>query len=120
MDKKYIYAEGLYFNPVKPETPDSVKAWKKGSISIQKDRFMAQLADLPADEKGYVRFDLTKNEKDGKPFYSFKLNDWKPERVIQVDEAAVKMFAEHKPTTVGGTKPDYDDAAAIRAEDIPW
>ena len=113
MEKKNIYAEGLYFNPVKPETPDAVKKWKKGSISIQKDRFLAQLTALPADEKGYVRFDLTKNEKDGKPFYSFKLNDWKPLPVTQTE--AQKMFDEHKPS-----KPDYDDAAAIKAEDIPF
>lgn len=78
MEKTHVYAQGLYFNPVKPETPDAVKKWKKGSISIQRDRFVAQLNELEVDEKGYVRFDLTKNEKDGKPFYSFKLNDWKP------------------------------------------
>lgn len=112
MDKKYVYAEGLYFNKNKPTTPESVKKWKMGGISIQKDRFMAQLANLPADEKGYVRFDLTKNEKDGEVFYSFRLNDWKPEPVIQADAVEKKFNA------VG--RPDYDEAAAIRAEDIPF
>ena len=112
MEKKPVYAQGLYFNVVKPETPDSVKKWKKGSISIQKEKFLAQLSELPADEKGYVRFDLTKNEKDGDVFYSFRLNDWKPMPVIQAD-AVEKKFKEL-------SKPDYDDAAAIRAEDIPF
>lgn len=82
-----IYAQGLYFNPVKPETPDSVKAWKKGGISINVEKFAAQLDELKskADDKGYVRFDLTLNEKDGDKFYSFRLNDWKPP--VQSDDS---------------------------------
>ena len=75
-----IYAKGLYFNPNRPDTPDSVKEWKKGAVSIQVDNFIEQLKELKskADQKGYVRFDLTKNEKNGEVFYSFRLNDWKP------------------------------------------
>jgi hypothetical protein len=95
---------------VKPETPEAVKKWKKGSISIQKERFLAQLNELPADEKGYIRFDLTKNEKGGEVFYSFRLNDWKPPQSAE----AVKVFNDVQ------EKPDYDDAAAIRAENIPF
>lgn len=79
MEKKNIYAAGLYFNPVNPKTPDEVKKWKKGSISINKAKFIEQLNTLEADDKGYVRFDLTKNEKDGEIFYSFRFNDWKPQ-----------------------------------------
>jgi predicted lipoprotein with Yx(FWY)xxD motif len=112
MDKKPVYAQGLYFNVVKPETPEAVKKWKKGSISIQKEKFLAQLNELPADDKGYVRFDLTKNEKDGEVFYSFRLNDWKPLPVIQADTA------EKKFNQIG--RPDYDMEAAIKAEDIPF
>lgn len=79
MQPKSTYAQGLYFNAVNPKTPDEVKKWKKGSISINKSKFIDQLNELEADEKGYIRFDLTKNEKDGEVFYSFRLNDWKPE-----------------------------------------
>lgn len=85
MEKKNVYADGLYFNPVNPKTPDEVKKWKKGSISINKEKFIAQLSTLDADDKGYVRFDLTKNEKDGETWYSFRLNDWKPEPRDAVD-----------------------------------
>lgn len=85
MEKKNVYADGLYFNPVNPKTPDEVKKWKKGSISINKEKFMSQLSTLDADDKGYVRFDLTKNEKDGDTWYSFRLNDWKPEPRDAVD-----------------------------------
>jgi len=75
-----VYAKGLYFNPNHPNTPDSVKEWKKGSVSIQIDNFIEQLRSLKdkSDQKGYVRFDLTKNEKNGEVFYSFRLNDYKP------------------------------------------
>lgn len=75
-----IYAKGLYFNPNRPDTPDSVKEWKKGAVSIHIDNFTEQLKSLKAnaDQKGYVRFDLTKNDKNGEVFYSFRLNDWKP------------------------------------------
>lgn len=78
---KAIYAKGLYFNKLKPETPDSVKKWKKGGVSIHIENFTAQLAELKeyANDKGYINFDLTENEKDGEKFLSFKLNTWKPE-----------------------------------------
>jgi hypothetical protein len=95
--KKNVYAQGLYFNPVNPKTPDEVKKWKKGSVSILKDKFIEHLKTLDADDKGYVRFDLTKNVKDNDTFYSFKLNDWKPEP--RVDNAV---------------PPD------VTPEDIPW
>jgi hypothetical protein len=75
-----VYAKGLYFNVNHPDTPDSVKEWKKGSVSVHIDNFIEQLTGLKAkaDQKGYIRFDLTKNEKNGEVFYSFRLNDWKP------------------------------------------
>ena len=85
MEKKSIYAQGLYFNIVDPKTSDEIKKWKKGSIAILKDKFIEQLKTLETDSKGYVRFDLTKNEKNGETFYSFKLNDWKPEPRDEVD-----------------------------------
>jgi hypothetical protein len=85
MEKISVYAKGLFFNPVNPKTPDEVKKWKKGSVSILKDKFIEQLKTLEADDKGYVRFDLTKNEKNGETFYSFKLNDWKPQPRDVVD-----------------------------------
>ena len=87
MEKQYIYAKGLYFNRVKPDAPDSVKAWKKGSVAIHVENFTAQLAELKskANEKGYIYFDLTENEKDGEKFLSFRLNDWKPEQQSDSD-----------------------------------
>jgi hypothetical protein len=85
MDKKSVYAAGLYFNTVDPKTLDEVKKWKKGSIAIHKAKFMEQLATLEANEKGYIKFDLTRNEKDGEVFFSFKLNEWKPEKKDIVD-----------------------------------
>ena len=89
MENKSIYAQGLYFNRVKPETPDSVKAWKKGSIAIDVEKFSAQLAELKgrANDKGYLYFDLTQNEKDGETFLSFRLNEWKPEAPVSRDDA---------------------------------
>jgi len=76
-----VYAKGLYFNKNHPDTPEAVKKWKKGGVAIHVDNFTAQLAELKAgaDEKGYIKFDLTQNEKDGETFLSFKLNTWKPE-----------------------------------------
>ena len=83
MENKNIYAKGLYFNKLKPETPDSIKKWKKGSISVHIDNFVEQLKELKQYEsdRGYIIFDLTENEKDGEKFLSFKLNTWKPEDV---------------------------------------
>lgn len=76
-----IYAKGLYFNKNHPDTPEEVKKWKKGNVSVHVDNFTAQLAELKehANEKGYIKFDLNENEKDGEKFLSFKLNTWKPE-----------------------------------------
>lgn len=90
-----IYAKGLYFNPNRPDTPDSVKEWKKGAVSIHIDNFTDQLKSLKAnaDQKGYVRFDLTKNDKNGEVFYSFRLNDWKPEKKV-TEETAKEVFPE--------------------------
>lgn len=75
-----VYAKGLYFNQNHPDTPDSVKEWKKGSVAVHIANFIEQLTSLKdkADQKGYIRFDLTKNEKNGEVFYSFRLNDWVP------------------------------------------
>lgn len=88
MEQKSIYAKGMYFNRVKADAPESVKAWKKGSVAINIDNFMAQLEELKskANEKGYVYFDLTENEKDGEKFLSFRLNEWKPEQKESNDE----------------------------------
>ncbi len=78
--EKAIYAKGLYFNKNHKDTPEAVKKWKKGSVSIHIDNFVAQLESLKEhkDEKGYIKFDLTENEKDGEKFLSFKLNTYKP------------------------------------------
>jgi hypothetical protein len=82
MENKNIYAKGLFFNKLKPDTPDSIKKWKKGGVSIQVENFVAQLKELTeyVSEKGYLNFDLVENEKDGEKFLSFKLNTWKPEK----------------------------------------
>lgn len=89
MEKQSIYAKGLFFNRVKPETPDEVKKWKKGSISIDVAKFSAQLEELKSkvNDKGYLYFDLTENEKDGEKFLSFRLNEWKPEKPVSRDNA---------------------------------
>ena len=81
METKNIFAQGMYFNKNHPDTPDAVKKWKKGAVAIQIEKFVAQLQELKsfADDKGYIKFDLTLNEKDGEPFYSFKLNTYKKE-----------------------------------------
>jgi predicted SpoU family rRNA methylase len=76
-----IYAKGLYFNKNHKDTPEEVKKWKKGGVAIHIDNFTAQLLELKsyADEKGYIKFDLVENEKDGEKFLSFKLNTYKKE-----------------------------------------
>ena len=76
-----VYAKGLYFNKNHPDTPEAVKKWKKGGVAVHIENFRAQLEALVpfADEKGYIKFDLTENEKDGEKFLSFKLNTWKPD-----------------------------------------
>lgn len=81
MENKNIYAKGLYFNKNHPDTPDAVKKWKKGGVAIHIENFTAQLQELKsyADAKGYIKFDLTENEKDGEKFLSFKLNTYKSE-----------------------------------------
>ena len=92
-EKQSVYAKGLYFNPNHPDTKPEIKAWKKGSVSVHIDNFIEQLKTLKseADQKGYVRFDLTLNEKNGEKFYSFRLNDYKPpvkeeERQFDIDK----------------------------------
>lgn len=96
MEKLSIYAQGLYFNRVKPETPDQVKKWKKGSIAIDVAKFSAQLETLKdkVNDKGYLYFDLTENEKDGQKFLSFRLNEWKPEKPVSRDEANGLAYPE--------------------------
>lgn len=77
-----IYAKGLYFNKLPDTTPDTVKKWKKGSVSVQTESFVNFIKENMeyANAKGYLNFDLTLNEKDGEKFYSFVLNTWKPEK----------------------------------------
>jgi len=81
METKNIYAKGLYFNKNHKDTPEAVKKWKKGGVAIHIENFTAQLAELKsyADDKGYIKFDLCENEKDGEKFLSFKLNTYKRE-----------------------------------------
>ena len=90
MEKQSIWAKGLYFNKNHPDTPDSVKEWKKGGASVHIDIFSAQLSELKehANEKGYVNFDLVQNtNKDGETFLSFKLNTWKKEEEVSTPPA---------------------------------
>lgn len=96
-----IYAKGIYFNKLPDNTPDSVKKWKKGSIAVHIDNAIEHLKSLKEyeNDKGYIYYDLTQNEKDGEKFYSFKLNTWKPESTIE--------------------KPEYP-SEDIKPEDIPF
>ena len=82
MENKNIYISGIYFNRVHPNTPDSVKSWKKGSIAIDVEKAIAHLTEMKgrADEKGYLRYDLVENEKNGEKFLSFRFNDYKPQK----------------------------------------
>lgn len=75
-----IYPKGLFFNKNHPDTPDAVKKWKKGGVAIHIENFIAHLNEVKsyADDKGYLKYDLCENEKDGKKFLSFKLNTYKP------------------------------------------
>ena len=86
--EKHIYAKGLYFNRLKPDTPDSVKAWKKGGVAVHVENFTNQLHELRehANDKGYLTFDLIENEKDGDKFLSFRLNTWKPEPKLKDED----------------------------------
>ncbi len=105
-EQNSVYAKGLYFNANHPNTPDSVKEWKKGSVSVHIQNFTDQLASLKdkADDKGYIRFDLTKNEKNEEVFYSFRLNDYKP-----------------TPKDSPSATPTYPETADnINPEDIPF
>ena len=88
MEKINIYAKGLYFNKNHPDTSEEVKKWKKGGVAVHIDNFTAQLASLKeyADDKGYIKFDLCENEKDGKKFLSFKLNTYKAEPELSSDD----------------------------------
>lgn len=91
MEKQSIYAKGLYFNKNHPDTPEEVKKWKKGGVAVHIENFTNQLSELKeySDDKGYIKFDLTENEKDGEKFLSFKLNTWKPENPTKkIDEIA--------------------------------
>jgi len=93
-EQKSIYAKGLYFNKNHPDTPDNVKEWKKGGVAVHIENFTNQLAELKdkADDKGYIKFDLTLNEKDGEKFYSFRLNTWKKEEAVK--DIAEEVFGE--------------------------
>jgi len=88
-----IYAKGMYFNKVKPETPDEVKKWKKGSIATHIDNHIAYLESIKehATESGYVYHDFTLNEKDGETFFSYKLNTWKPEPNAEAPKKEVSL-----------------------------
>tara|TARA_R110000868_G_scaffold317240_1_gene578044 strand:- start:1054 stop:1365 length:312 start_codon:yes stop_codon:yes gene_type:complete len=87
--KESIYAKGLYFNKLKPETSEEIRKWKKGSVSIHIDNFVEQLKKLKSYEsvRGYIIFDLVESAKDGEKFLSFKLNTWKPEDTKKEMEA---------------------------------
>lgn len=88
MEPKNIYAKGLYFNKNHKDTPEAVKKWKKGGVAVHIDNFTAQLNELKghADEKGYIKFDLCENEKDGEKFLSFKLNTYKKEAKVEAPQ----------------------------------
>lgn len=100
-----IYAKGLYFNQVHPNTPDEVKKWKKGGVSVHVENFNEFVKQNleHVNDKGYLNFDLTKNEKDGETFYSFKVNTWKPEK--KEDNPVAQSFESDN---------------EIKAEDIPF
>ena len=71
-----VYAEGLYANAPRDGAPDFVV----GTMAIQKDRFMGWLANIDADEKGYVRLNVTK-QRDDVTKWSVSLDTWKPTQV---------------------------------------
>lgn len=92
MDNKF--AKGIYFNKLSPETPDSIKKWKKGGISVQPEKLVEYLNAImdKKNERGYINFDLVENEKDGKKFLSFKLNEWKkPETLEKKDDEVIDL-----------------------------
>ena len=68
------YPKGIYYNEPHPNAPEFIH----GSISINKDLFIKWLQEEEANEKGYIKLDLTKNKnKEGEDFIGFKLNTYK-------------------------------------------
>ena len=70
-----VYAEGLYANAPREGAPDFVV----GSMAIQQDRFIEWLAGQEADEKGYVRLNVTTQKADASK-WSVSLDTWKPKQ----------------------------------------
>ena len=83
------YIKGLYFNKVHPNTPEEVKKWKKGRISIHAEKLVEWIKNNSQhiNEQGYINADLTQNEKDGEKFYSVKVDTWKPEAKDSITKA---------------------------------
>jgi len=78
-----VYAEGLYANAPREGAPDFVV----GSMAIQQDRFIEWLAGQEADEKGYVRLNVTTRKADASK-WSVSLDTWKKEQPTQKEESA--------------------------------
>lgn len=63
-----IYPKGLYMDKKR----DGAPAFVKGKLSIKYDEFLAWLPTQKEfiNEKGYMKFDLLKSEKDGKLYFT--------------------------------------------------
>jgi predicted SpoU family rRNA methylase len=97
MENKAIYAKGLYFNKNHKDTPEAVKKWKKGGVAIHIENFATHLDEVKhhSDEKGYIKYDLVENEKDGEKFLSFKLNTYKKE--VKPEDVVEDLAPEDSP-----------------------
>ena len=76
-----VYAEGLYANQAREGAPDFVV----GSMAIIKEKFLLWLNAQEADEKGYVRLNVTRQKADASK-WSVSLDTWKPKQQEQSEE----------------------------------
>lgn len=97
-----IFAEGIYFGEKRENAPEFVL----GSISIKPEQLTTWLKSQKANESGYVKLDILRSKKTGKPYIS--VNTFVPKHidsVVKKDEISVEL---------------NDDGVVSKLSDVPF
>jgi len=96
------YPKGLYMDKPREGAPSFVK----GKLSIKYDEFVAWLGTQKefVNEKGYMKFDLLKSDKDGKLYFTLDTYKANPTDGVPFE----------------GTRSDVQKAADEFTNDVQW
>ena len=107
-----IFSEGIYFSEKREGAPDFVL----GSISIRPEQLTKWLSTQKSSETGYVKLDILRSKKTGKPYCA--VNTFVP--IKKVDSAVKSEIPIYNAVKTEIPIELNDDGIVTKISDVPF